>query len=103
MARIAIVTGGSRGIGEAISLKLREMGVTVVANYGGNDEKAREFTGRTGIAAMKWDVGDHQACIDGCAKVVADVSSTSLEVPMASRMEAKYRTVTLMPAGLEKE
>ena len=69
MARVAIVTGGSRGIGEAISLKLKDMGVTVVANYGGNDEKAREFTDRTGIAAMKWDVGDHQACVDGCIAV----------------------------------
>ena len=46
MARVAIVTGGSRGIGEAISLKLKEQGVTVIANYGGNDEKARAFTDR---------------------------------------------------------
>ena len=51
MARVAIVTGGSRGIGEAISLKLQEQGITVVANYGGNDEKARAFTERTGIKA----------------------------------------------------
>ena len=61
MARIAVVTGGSRGIGEAISLALKEAGATVVANYAGNDEKARAFTERTGIAARKWDVGDHQA------------------------------------------
>ena len=72
MARVAIVTGGSRGIGEAISLKLQEQGVTVVANYGGNDEKARAFTERTGIAAMKWDVGDHQACLDSCARVAEE-------------------------------
>src|SRR3546814_18576159 len=69
MARIAIVTGGSRGIGEAISLALKAPGVTVVANYGGNDEKAKAFTDRTGIKAYKWDVGDHQACLDGCARV----------------------------------
>src|SRR3546814_9621851 len=63
MARIAIVTGGSRGIGEAISLALQDQGVTVVANYAGNDERARAFTDRTGIRAYKWDVGDHQACL----------------------------------------
>lgn len=73
MARIAIVTGGSRGIGEAISLALQEAGMTVVANYAGNDEKAKAFTDRTGIATYKWDVGDHQACLDGCARVAAEV------------------------------
>lgn len=80
MARIAIVTGGSRGIGEAISLKLKEQGVTVVANYGGNDEKAREFTDRTGIAARKWDVGDHQACIDHCAAIAAEFGPIDIVV-----------------------
>jgi acetoacetyl-CoA reductase len=71
MARIAIVTGGTRGIGEAISLALRDMGMTVTANYAGNDDKAKAFADRTGIAVFKWDVGDHQACIDGCAAVEA--------------------------------
>ncbi|HEV2597549.1 acetoacetyl-CoA reductase [Sphingopyxis sp.] len=80
MARIAIVTGGSRGIGEAISLKLKEQGVTVVANYAGNDEKAREFSDRTGIRAMKWDVGDHQACLDSCAQIAADVGPIDIVV-----------------------
>ena len=80
MSRVAIVTGGSRGIGEAISLKLREQGVTVVANYAGNDEKAREFTERTGIKAYKWDVGDHQACLDGCARVAAEVGPVDIVV-----------------------
>lgn len=60
MTRVAIVTGGSRGIGEAISLALKDMGVRVAANYAGNDEKARAFTDRTGIPAYRWDVGDHQ-------------------------------------------
>ena len=60
MARVAIVTGGTRGIGEAISLALRDQGMTVAANYAGNDEKAREFTERTGIKAYKWDVGDYR-------------------------------------------
>ncbi|KQM24726.1 MULTISPECIES: acetoacetyl-CoA reductase [unclassified Sphingomonas] len=61
MARVAIVTGGTRGIGEAISLALKDMGVTVAANYAGNDEKAKAFTERTGIAAFKFDVGDFEA------------------------------------------
>src|SRR3546814_13358617 len=80
MARIAIVTCGSRGIGEAISLKLKEQGVTVVANYAGNDEKARAFTDRTGIAARKWDVGDHQACLDNCAAIAEEFGTIDLVV-----------------------
>jgi acetoacetyl-CoA reductase len=80
MARVAIVTGGSRGIGEAISLKLKEQGVTVVANYGGNAEKAKAFTDRTGIAAYQWDVGDHAACMEGCARVAAEVGPVDIVV-----------------------
>jgi acetoacetyl-CoA reductase len=80
MARVAIVTGGSRGIGEAISLKLKDQGVTVVANYAGNDEKAREFSERTGIRTMKWDVGDHQACLDSCAQIAAEVGPIDIVV-----------------------
>ncbi len=73
MARVAIVTGGTRGIGEAISLALREAGFTVAANYAGNEHKARAFSDKTGIATYRWDVGDHQACLDGCARVAADL------------------------------
>jgi len=80
MSRVAIVTGGTRGIGEAISLALQEMGMTVVANYAGNDEKAKAFTERTGIRAYKWDVGDHQACLDGCAQVEAEVGPIDVVV-----------------------
>ena len=80
MARVAIVTGGTRGIGEAISLALRDMGYTVAANYGGNDEKAKAFTERTGIAAFKWDVGDHQACLDGCAAVAEQLGPIDIVV-----------------------
>ncbi|MCP3429600.1 acetoacetyl-CoA reductase [Opacimonas viscosa] len=61
MSRVALVTGGTRGIGEAICIKLKEKGYTVVANYGGNDQKAQEFTERTGIAAFKFDVSDFAA------------------------------------------
>ncbi len=80
MARIAIVTGGSRGIGEAISLRLQADGITVVANYAGNDEKAKAFTERTGIRTYKWDVGDHQACLDGCARVAEEVGPIDIVV-----------------------
>jgi acetoacetyl-CoA reductase len=73
MSRVAIVTGGTRGIGRAISEALKADGFTVVANYAGNEEKARAFTGETGIAAYKWDVGDHQACLDGCARIASEV------------------------------
>ena len=69
MARVAVVTGGTRGIGEAISIALKDMGMTVAATYAGNDERAREFSERTGIKAYKFDVADHQACLDGCAAV----------------------------------
>ena len=69
MTKMAVVTGGTRGIGEAISVALQEMGYTVAANYAGNEERAKAFSDRTGIMAFKWDVGDHQACLDGCAAV----------------------------------
>ncbi|WP_416907922.1 MAG: acetoacetyl-CoA reductase [Polymorphobacter sp.] len=80
MARAAIVTGGTRGIGEAISLALRDMGMTVAANYAGNDDKAAAFTARTGIKAYKWDVGDHQACLDGVARVEAELGPVDVVV-----------------------
>jgi acetoacetyl-CoA reductase len=73
MSRVAIVTGGTRGIGRAICEALKADGMTVVANYAGNEEKARAFTEETGIAAYKWDVGDHQQCVDGCARVENEV------------------------------
>ena len=73
MSRVAIVTGGTRGIGRAICKALKADGMTVVANYAGNEEKARAFTEETGIAAYKWDVGDHQQCVDGCARVENEV------------------------------
>ena len=80
MDRVAIVTGGTRGIGEAISIALTEQGMTVVANYGGNDEKAKAFTERTGIAARKWDVGDFDACQAGCANVAEEVGPVDVVV-----------------------
>jgi acetoacetyl-CoA reductase len=80
MARVAIVTGGSRGIGEAISLALQEAGVTVAANYAGNAARAKAFSEATGIATYQWDVADHQACLDGCARVAADLGPVDIVV-----------------------
>src|SRR5688572_14880188 len=73
MARVAIVTGGTRGIGRAICEVLKAGGVTVAANYAGNEEKARAFTAETGIPAYKWDVGDHEAALAGCQQVVEEI------------------------------
>ena len=80
MEHVAIVTGGTRGIGRAISELLKQDGFTVVANYGGNDDKARAFTEETGIPAYKWDVGDHEACLAGCAQVEKDVGPIDVVV-----------------------
>ncbi len=73
MARVALVTGGTRGIGAAISAGLKAAGYTVAANYGGNDEAANKFNGETGIPVYKWDVGDFDACAAGAAQVEADL------------------------------
>ncbi|OYZ89926.1 MAG: beta-ketoacyl-ACP reductase [Rhizobiales bacterium 17-65-6] len=71
MARTALVTGGTRGIGEAISILLKEKGYNVAASYAGNDAAAAAFTEKTGIPSFKWDVADFEACKDGIAKVEA--------------------------------
>ncbi|MCA3598871.1 MAG: acetoacetyl-CoA reductase, partial [Methylobacterium sp.] len=69
MARVALVTGGSRGIGAAISKGLKAAGYKVAASYAGNDEAAAAFTKETGIPTYKWDVSDYDACAAGIAKV----------------------------------
>ena len=71
MTRVALVTGGTRGIGAAICRALKEAGYAVAANYGGNDEVAEAFSKQTGIPVFKWDVSDFDACADGIAKVEA--------------------------------
>ena len=80
MPRIALVTGGSRGIGAAISLALQAAGYTVAATYAGNDEKAAAFTAETGIKTYKWDVSDYDACTTGIAAVEADLGSIDILV-----------------------
>jgi acetoacetyl-CoA reductase len=73
MPRTALVTGGSRGIGAAISVALKEAGYTVAANYAGNDEAAAKFSAETGIKTYKWSVADYDACAAGIAQVEADL------------------------------
>jgi acetoacetyl-CoA reductase len=80
MTRVAVVTGGSRGIGHAICLALKAQGRTVVANYAGNEEKARAFTAETGIPAYRFDVGDHEATLEGCARIAAEVGPIDIVV-----------------------
>ncbi len=71
MARVALVTGGSRGIGAAVSKALKAQGCTVAASYAGNDEAANAFKAETGIPVFKWDVSSYQACVDGIKAVEA--------------------------------
>ena len=73
MSRVALVTGGTRGIGKAISVALKEAGYSVAANFGGNEESANKFKEETGIPVFKWDVGDFEACQAGVAAVEAEV------------------------------
>ena len=80
MARVAVVTGGTRGIGEAISVALKNAGYTVAANYAGNEERARAFTGRTGIKAFKWDVADFDACVAGMKLVEGELGPVEVIV-----------------------
>ena len=80
MSKTAIVTGGSRGIGEAISVALKAAGYKVAANYAGNDDAAKVFTARTGIPAYKWSVADYEACAAGVKKVEADLGPVAVLV-----------------------
>ena len=80
MGRVALVTGGSRGIGEAISKGLKDAGYTVAANYAGNDEAARKFTDETGIKTYKWSVADYDACKEGIGKVEAELGPVEVLV-----------------------
>ena len=80
MARVAIVTGGTRGIGRAISVELQNQGRRVVATYAGDEAAAEAFTAETGIVAYRWDVGDYDACQEGVARVEAEVGPVDVLV-----------------------
>lgn len=80
MARVALVTGGSRGIGAAISIGLKNAGYQVAASYAGNEATAAEFSAKTGIKTYKWDVADYDACAAGIAQVEADLGPVEILV-----------------------
>jgi len=80
MARVAVVTGGTRGIGEAISVALKQAGYLVAANYAGNDERARAFSDKTGIATFKWDVSSFDDCAKGLTTVAAQLGPVDVIV-----------------------
>ena len=80
MARVALVTGGTRGIGQAISTALKAAGYKVAANYGGNDEAAEAFNKETDIAVFKFDVGDYESCKSGVEKITKDVGPIDILV-----------------------
>ena len=84
MARTALVTGGTRGIGEAISKALKAQGYNVAATYAGNDEKAAKFTEATGIKTYKWNVGDYEDSKAGIARVEEELGPVEVVVANAS-------------------
>ncbi|HEY6336850.1 MAG TPA: SDR family NAD(P)-dependent oxidoreductase, partial [Alphaproteobacteria bacterium] len=80
MARVAVVTGGTRGIGRAISEALKNAGYKVAANYVGDDVKAQAFNSETGIAAYKFDVGDYPSCEAAVMRIEAEIGPIDILV-----------------------
>jgi acetoacetyl-CoA reductase len=101
MSKVALVTGGSRGIGAAISVALKAAGYTVAANYAGNDEAAAKFTAETGIKAYKWSVADYDACAAGIKQVEADLGPIAVLINNAGiTRDAMFHKMT---PGMWKE
>ena len=80
MSKTAIVTGGTRGIGESISIKLKEQGVKVIANYASNDDAAKDFSNKTGIQVMKWDVSKYEECKKNVEKLYSEFENIDILV-----------------------
>ncbi|MGC6498825.1 MAG: acetoacetyl-CoA reductase [Henriciella sp.] len=96
MSRTALVTGGTRGIGKAISVHLKQAGYQVAANYGGNDEAAKAFTDETGIMAVKFDVADYAAVGEGLATITAELGPVDIVVNNAGvTRDAPFHRMTL--------
>src|SRR6516165_1024652 len=96
MPRVALVTGGTRGIGAAIAKTLKAAGYKVAANYGGNDEAAHKFKAETGIPVYKWDVSSFEACAGGVKQVEADLGPVDILVNNAGiTRDAQLHRMTL--------
>lgn len=80
MARVAVVTGGTRGIGKAISKALADAGVQVAANYAGNEERAKQCAEEIGVKVYKWDVSDFEACQAGVAQIESELGPVDIVV-----------------------
>jgi acetoacetyl-CoA reductase len=95
MARVALVTGGTRGIGEAISIALKAAGYQVAANYAGNEEAANTFKARSGIPVYKWSVADYEACQEGIRAVEAELGPVDILVNNAGiTRDAMFHRIT---------
>ena len=95
MARVALVTGGTRGIGAAIANALKDAGYTVAATYAGNEDAAKAFTAETGIKTYKWDVSNYDACKAGIEQIAADVGPIEVLVNNAGILrDAPFHKMT---------
>jgi acetoacetyl-CoA reductase len=95
MARVAVVTGGTRGIGAAISKGLKHAGYNVAATYAGNDAAAEKFNGETGVPVYKWDVASFEACAEGVKKIEADLGAVDVLVNNAGiTMDGAFHKMT---------
>jgi len=96
MSRVALVTGGTRGIGASIAKALKAAGYKVAANYGGNDEAAQKFKSETGIPVFKWDVSSYEACGEGIKKVESELGPIEVLVNNAGiTRDAPFHRLTL--------
>lgn len=102
MTKVALVTGGTRGIGAAISLALKAAGYKIAANYAGNDEAASAFSKEHGIHVYKWNVGDYDACVKGIAAVEGELGPVDVLVNNAGIMDNFVPAAEVQDADWER-